>query len=231
MEDLLYTYNGPSPWDNYPFAWLDELVEVKLNPSSVLFISLKEDDLGPLYGRVNAEVGHIWLSLKRQVFEQVAIPKRTLIVDRYSGSIDYLINMIEHNRQVLARDDYALLVLEKILPLLLELKTRIFHRYAHDPPGPVNQKVRPLLNSVKLTFNLSGDQIGILLRAADDTKLVLARSISAVFKNIVPYLSSTRRKDLSWDSVRSNSQHPEASDKKIVLEVLQKMIDKISGYD
>ncbi|QKJ32843.1 hypothetical protein HQ865_24830 [Mucilaginibacter mali] len=77
---------------------------------------------------------------------------------------------------------------------------------------------------------LSVDQIAIILKAADDIKLVVTRSFSQVLKSIVPFLSTERFKNFSWKSARSSSYKMEGSDKAVAIQTLEALIDKIKEY-
>lgn len=92
--------------------------------------------------------------------------------------------------------------------------------------GMVSQKNEPQ----KLLCILSVDQMALVLRAADDLKIVMARSLNSVYKNIVPYLSTPYQENISYDSMRSKSYSAEMRDKEIVVETLQQMIKKINEY-
>jgi len=82
----------------------------------------------------------------------------------------------------------------------------------------------------KLLSILSVDQMALILRAADDLRIVMARSLNSVFKNIVPFLSTPYQENISYDSMRSKSYSAESRDKEIVTETLQQMIKKINEY-
>lgn len=82
----------------------------------------------------------------------------------------------------------------------------------------------------KLECDLSADQIGIILRAADEARVVKSRSMSLVFQRIVPHLSTAFKRDLSYQSVRSKSYNAEENDKNIAILTLEKMIKKIRSY-
>lgn len=82
----------------------------------------------------------------------------------------------------------------------------------------------------KLECDLSADQIGIILRAADEARVVKSRSMSLVFQRIVPHLSTAFKKDLSYQSVRSKSYNAEENDKNTAIQALEKMIKKIRSY-
>jgi len=94
-----------------------------------------------------------------------------------------------------------------------------------ETPKQVVQKEKTKLLSV-----LSVDQMALILRAADDLKIVMARSLNSVFKNIVPYLSTPYQENISYDSMRSKSYSAEMRDKEIVIETLKQMIKKINEY-
>lgn len=82
----------------------------------------------------------------------------------------------------------------------------------------------------KLECDLSADQIGIILRAADEARVVKSRSMSLVFQRIVPHLSTAFKRDLSYQSVRSKSYNAEETDKNTAIMTLEKMIKKIRSY-
>lgn len=82
----------------------------------------------------------------------------------------------------------------------------------------------------KVMCNLSTDQIAIILRAADDTRLLISKSLNAVFKAIVPYLSTPNKKDVNWQSVRTKSYDSEQRDKQIAITALEEMIKRIRDY-
>lgn len=82
----------------------------------------------------------------------------------------------------------------------------------------------------RIRWSLSSDQIALMLRAADDTRVILAKSMNAVFKTVVPHISSQHTDELSASAVRSRSYHAEQTDKEAVITALQKMIKRIEEY-
>jgi len=82
----------------------------------------------------------------------------------------------------------------------------------------------------KIRSILSVDQMAIILRAADELKIVTARSLSSVFRAIVPYLSTLNQENISFDSMRSKSYAAEIRDKEVVIHLLQQMITTIKEY-
>lgn len=82
----------------------------------------------------------------------------------------------------------------------------------------------------KIKSSLSVDQLSLFLRAADESKLIIARSLNDLFKQIVPYLSTTHKVNISFDSMRSKSYAAEKRDKEIVIQALEQMIKNIKDY-
>lgn len=109
----------------------------------------------------------------------------------------------------------------------------------HSEPLPV-QGQRKLLSKAKpvtrdgeqdkILCILSVDQMALFLKAADEMKILSAKSLSVVFKKIAPHLSTPYQEDISGESMRTKTYNPEDRDKKIIIETLQKMIRKISEY-
>jgi hypothetical protein len=100
--------------------------------------------------------------------------------------------------------------------------------------GSANQKSSERVSQKnerqKLLCILSVDQLALVLRSADDLKIIIARSLNAIFKTIVPHLSTPYQENISYDSMRSKSYSAEVRDKEIVIQTLQQMINKIKEY-
>lgn len=82
----------------------------------------------------------------------------------------------------------------------------------------------------KVLCGLSTDQLALILRAADESRLLLSKSMNEVFRTIVPHLSTTHKDDLSYSSVRSKAYIAEERDKEIAVAALEKLIRKIKAY-
>ena len=92
------------------------------------------------------------------------------------------------------------------------------------------QKVFTGKRKQKVMCALSTDQTGLILRAADELRILVAKSMREIFKTIVPHLSTPYKKDLSYDGMRSKSYVAEEKDKQIAIETLQRIIKKIEEY-
>lgn len=86
---------------------------------------------------------------------------------------------------------------------------------------------RKTLFNVKCT--LSGDQIGLILRAGKETG-IFDGSLNAVFKTIVPHLSTMQKDELSWKSMRGNSYNAEERDKQMAIAALDQMKEQIRSF-
>jgi hypothetical protein len=95
-----------------------------------------------------------------------------------------------------------------------------------DAPSPQPTKTDPY----KVMVLLSVDQIALFLRALDSLRILQARSMNAVFRSITPFLSTPRKTDISWDSMRSKSYAFEEKDKQTVIKVLESVINWIKEY-
>lgn len=83
---------------------------------------------------------------------------------------------------------------------------------------------------LKIKCALSVDQLSLFLRAADESKVIIARSLNDLFKQIVPHLSTPYKNDISFDSMRSKSYSAETREKEIVIKALEQMIKNIKEY-
>ncbi|NWL02879.1 hypothetical protein DM790_18810 [Flavobacterium collinsii] len=93
-----------------------------------------------------------------------------------------------------------------------------------------NSNPSHLADQNKIQCTLSSDQMGLILRATDETRILKAKSMSLIFKTIVPYLSTPFKRNLSYQSVRSKSYNPEEKDKEFVIKTLEKIIKHIKEY-
>ncbi|GLU56234.1 hypothetical protein [Dyadobacter frigoris] len=82
----------------------------------------------------------------------------------------------------------------------------------------------------KTKLDLNTDQIALLLRALVDTKTVAFTSVNEVFKMVTPFLSSKKKEDISWNSMRRSTYAAEDRDKHAATAVLEKMILVIKNY-
>lgn len=112
----------------------------------------------------------------------------------------------------------------------LEKKLHLSIVPLHDKTEKIKEKAPVENEKAKVLCILSTDQTGLILRAADELKILIARSMNEVFKTIVPNLSTPYKENLSYDSMRSKSYAAEERDKKIAIETLEKIIEKIKSY-
>jgi hypothetical protein len=93
-------------------------------------------------------------------------------------------------------------------------------------PSPANN----LSERFKVLCFLSVDQIGLLFRAMDSLRILKARSLNLVYQSITPYLSTPRKQDLSWESMRNKSYSVEQRDKEVLIKTLESIIEWIKEY-
>ena len=82
----------------------------------------------------------------------------------------------------------------------------------------------------KIICNLSSDQMALILRAADEAKILMARSMSEVFKTIVPHLSTPHKQNLSYNAMRVKTYNVEDRDKEVAIQMLEMIINKIKTF-
>jgi hypothetical protein len=84
--------------------------------------------------------------------------------------------------------------------------------------------------SFKILCFLSIDQIALFFRALDTLHIIEAKSLNAIFRNIVPYIATANRENISSESMRSKAYQFEESDKKELIRVLEAVIRWISNH-
>ncbi|MCE7065811.1 hypothetical protein [Dyadobacter sp. CY326] len=79
----------------------------------------------------------------------------------------------------------------------------------------------------KVLCKLTVDQLAIFFKAADQSKIIAGKSLSAIFQAVAPYLSTPYKEDISHGSLRSKSYSAERRDKELVLEYIAKLMRQI----
>ncbi|MFV5692898.1 hypothetical protein ACM55K_12800 [Flavobacterium sp. LT1R49] len=100
----------------------------------------------------------------------------------------------------------------------------------HSMDKKQHQTITTDKTNEKVLCKLSTDQTALILRASDELKILIAKSMNHVFKTIVPFLSTPNKADLSYDSMRSKSYVAEERDKELAINALECIIKKIKSY-
>ncbi|WP_183567746.1 hypothetical protein [Mucilaginibacter sp. SP1R1] len=216
----------------YPFARLDEITEWMLNPLKEESSFLTTDEVSDLHEQFGTETRQVLRSLKTHTFWILSAKKRRAVVQQYMQAVQLLKKQASLNQQHYLVNSTLQHTGEAILNDLNELSRGIEQRYMSQLQQQADtEETRSIPAGMsKIICELSIDQMGIILKAADDIKLIVSRSLSMIFKSIVPHLSTANKRELSWDSMRSNSYHPEERDKEMAIAALEKLIRKIREY-
>lgn len=217
----------------YPYAWLDEMVEIVLNPEKTKVTEIGIQQLELIEQQFDRELQMVLKDLKANTFDLFSFKKIKTTVTQYYDSLLLLEKQAMLNLAGYPHGHPLATTGENILCYIGSTNTSFKKRYGkYISSYSIEEKDLVKNNTVisKLLCMLSVDQIGLILKAADDIKLIVSRSLSMVFKSIVPYLSTPAKTALSWDSMRSNSYHPEESDKQAAIAALEKLIRQIRDY-
>lgn len=79
----------------------------------------------------------------------------------------------------------------------------------------------------KILCKLTVDQLALFFKAADLSNIISARSLSAVFQSVAPYLSTPHRTDISHSSLRVKSYSIEERDKSLLIEMMIRLTEQI----
>lgn len=217
----------------YPYAWLDEVVEVTLNPEKTKVTELQFQQLANIESKFDQQLQGVLKDLKTSTFCLFSSKKIKAVVTQYYDSLILLERQATENLAAYP-DDHPLAVTgENIVYNIQNMGIAFKKRYGKYISSVVLEKGTTPPHSVvvsKILCKLSADQIGIILKAADDTKLLLASSLSVVFRTIIPFLSTDKIKNLSWDSMRKGTYHIEQVDKDVAIATLEKLILQIREY-
>lgn len=218
---------------HYPYAWLDEVVEITLNPEKTDLTKLETQQLEAIENRFNNELQKVLSDLKSHTFCLFSSKKIKTIVKTYYDSLLFLEKQAMKNLAAYPNDHQLSVTGEQ---LILNMQTMSFTflkrygKYLDEDTSSTSQQKTVLPIVPKILCKMSVDQIGIVLRAADDSKVIQASSLSIIFRSIVPYLSTDKIKQISWNSMRKSTYQIEQIDKEVAIAILEKLILKIKDY-
>ena len=226
----------------YSLEWLDSLISVTLNPERPYRQQLLAGDIQSVIDKVPIEAIQVEAELMSQVFALSKESQARHIVRKYHDALIALRLTTEGYGQIPEMDNVHLTALYGIiiscLTDLVNFIEKRFPRYLHliGADAPENNKASVMQEpydrrpSQKVLCTLSADQIALILRAADESQILKARSMNAVFKFIIPFLSTPHKENLSAAAVRSKAYNPEEADRDAAVAALHKIIRKIQGY-
>jgi hypothetical protein len=217
----------------YPYAWLDEVIEVTLNPKKANVSELGIQQLLSIESKFDQDLQNVLKNLKSVTFYLFSSKKIKAIVTHFYDSM----RLLEHqamenlagyvdNQPLAATGENLVLSLQNAAAVLKKRYGKyVIDKFTEDLVIP-----RQPIAISKILCKLSVDQIGIILKAADDAKLIIASSISVIFRSIVPFLSTENMKNISWNSMRKSTYHIEQIDKDVAIATLEKLILIIKNY-
>lgn len=198
-------------WDNEDysdFSELDKLL-IYLNFNSKTYINFLINNLVNKVSQYESSYEKLEILLYYyKAFKQIH-PKRNTILNPQYYPLETIIN-----NWFIQEISY----LKEILQLTLS---------PQNISGFTGKKEPALKVKHKVLCNLSTDQMALILRAADEAKILISRSLNEVFKTIVPHLSTPHKQDLSYNAMRTKTYNIEERDKEIAVETLELIITKI----
>lgn len=221
----------------YLLEWLDMLISTTLDPERTNIREMTPQQATELIHHIRKETATIKTKIKHLAFSLTREKHIRLFLQNHYVSMRILQGLVRERTESgpFQRKDIEQvhLVLQASLEELLLFLETWFARYL-----PVdgfakrrNRKTPPIpKNEDKILCNLSTDQIALVLRAADELRILKARSLRSVFRTIAPHLSTPNRKDISFDAMRVNAYKAEDSDKKVAIGQLEHIIKKIKDY-
>ncbi|MES2378416.1 MAG: hypothetical protein V4553_17620 [Bacteroidota bacterium] len=217
--------------NNYPFYWLDEVIEVTLNPDKNQPDTISLEELCAIRERLPEEINRINSCLKNQAFWLYCSDQIKVAAGHYDLAVRVLQKQAIVNLSSYPESGPLRQLGELVLEGLTELSQYLYKRYfAYLPPPAENDDVLMPDPVGKVLCALSADQLGILLRAATDVGILISDSFRKVCKAVAPFLSTPWKTDIKADTLRSHGSRPETRDREIAIGFLEKMIEKIKGY-
>jgi hypothetical protein len=216
--------------NDYPFAWFDELIEIKCNLNPMNITTTRQAELTAAIPQLSDQADQVLRNLKHKIFSAFEADQKKAVITAYLDNISFLREQLLQNLDQSHHPAALTEASEQILAALNYLQETIRSRYTLYLRE--QQATHPLRGDglYKVLVRLSVDQIAIILKAADDVKILTSRSLSLIYRRIMPFVSTERCKDVSWKSARSSTYKMEDTDKTTAIAVLQQLIRQIESY-
>jgi hypothetical protein len=222
----------------YLLEWMDLMVTSILNPNKTDLTMITPIQSKEIIEKATQQTLIIQSQFTIRVFSLTKEKEIKILVGNYYSSLVFLLDkIIEINTENTFNSDSLKEVATTLISCLDELITFVEVRFANYLNSTIQIIERrtnsnPLVNyqTSKVLCKLSTDQTALILRASDELKILMSKSMNQVFKTIVPYLSTPNKTDLSYDAMRSKAYVAEERDKEIAIKTLEKMIDRIKEY-
>jgi hypothetical protein len=222
----------------YLLEWLDSMVTLTLNPKKTDLTMITPIQSKAIIKKAAQQTFFIQSQFTVQVFSLTNEKKIKILIGNYYSSLLYLLNKIQEiNTNNHLHKENLKEVTSSLIICLDELIQFVESRFANyvNPLLPILEEPanRPIaLNTLssKVLCMLSTDQTALILRASYDLKILISKSRNQLFKTIVPFLSTPKKVNLSYDAMRSKAYVVEQRDREIAIETLERMIRQIEEY-
>ena len=222
----------------YLLEWLDLTVTSTLNPNKTDLTMITPIQSRAIIEKATEQTFFIQSQFTVQVFSLTKEKQIKILVGNYYSSLLFLLNKItEINSSNDLHRDNLKEVTATLIACLNELIIFVESRFANYLGAP-SQIIQSKINNLsiidspssKILCKLSTDQTALILRASNELKILISKSMNHLFKTIVPFLSTPNKVNLSYDAMRSKAYVAEERDKEIVIETLERMIKQIKEY-
>lgn len=222
----------------YLLEWLDLTVTSTLNPNKTDLTMITPIQSRAIIEKATEQTVLIQSQFTIQVFSLTKEKQIKILVGNYHSSLLFLLDKI---REINNCNDFdgdslkevATTLISCLDELIIFVQSR-FANYLGAPSQIIQSKTNNLsvINSPsgKVLCKLSTDQTALILRASDELKILISKSMNHLFKTIVPFLSTPNKVNLSYNAMRSKAYVAEERDKEIAIETLERMIKQIKEY-
>lgn len=222
----------------YLLEWMDLTVTSTLNPGKTDLTMITPIQSKAIIKKATEQTFLIQSQFTLQVFSLTKEKQIKILVGNYYSSLLFLLDKItEINSSNDQHREHLKEVTATLISCLDELITFVesrFGNYLNKPLPIIEKKIYESSvidsSSSKVLCKLSTDQTALILRASDELKILISKSMNHLFKTIVPFLSTPNKVHLSYNAMRSKAYIFEERDKQIAIDTLERMIKQIKEY-
>ena len=213
----------------YIFKFYDRLINITMEPAKAS--KLDVNHLDHLHASALEQSQITKERLARSLMRLKKESTMRLHVKNYTTILSLLLKVCkEYETHEIYNFPYLQSFLLKIKEIIIDLIQFLNQRFPSFVPEHIEIPLDKPEGDLKVRTNLSVDQLALILRAAYDQGVIIAKSLNNLFRTLSPFISSSERQKLSYSSMRSKSYSAERKDKELTVAVLGQMAETIKNY-
>lgn len=211
----------------YPLFWLEKLTSTTYNPFSTEFRKgLELEKADELSEDIQKEQVKILDDIRNIYFAGADLIVKDQIRRYYASLKKMSMQVSQYQVEISGNEPGVSIVYKALQECIGNVTESMEEDYGEEILGNPKKQLEP----GSVLINLNTDQIALLLRAATESGLLHTLSMSAVFRNVIPHISTPDKKQISWNTTRTKAYEAEDRNIEIAISALEGMLKKLKTY-